>query len=29
VFTGGDIAKQMPLQAKAFAGIDKTWMKCM
>ena len=29
VFTGGDIAKQMPLQAKQFAGIDKTWMKCM
>lgn len=29
VFTGGDIAKQMPIQAKQFAGIDKTWMKCM
>jgi dynein heavy chain len=29
VFTGGDIAKQMPLQAKQFAGIDKTWIKCM
>jgi len=29
VFTGGDIAKQMPIQAKQFAGIDKTWIKCM
>lgn len=29
VFTGGDIAKQMPIQAKAFAAIDKTWIKCM
>ena len=29
VFIGGDIAKQMPLQAKQFVGIDKTWIKCM
>lgn len=29
VFTGGDIAKQMPIQAKMFMGIDKTWIKCM
>lgn len=29
VFTGGDIAKQMPLEAKKFAKIDKDFSKLM
>lgn len=29
VFTGGDIAKQMPVEAKKFAKIDKTFLKLM
>jgi dynein heavy chain len=29
VFTGGDIAKQMPIEAKKFAKVDKDWIKVM
>ena len=29
VFTSGDIAKNLPTEAKLFKGIDKIWLKNM